>query len=293
MKENIIESADHKNERGTLYVIGIGPGNDDHLTPASLKAIQDAEIVIGYATYIKLIKHLCEGKVIHRTGMTEEIGRARAAVEEAAKGKKVAIVSSGDAGVYGMAGLIFQVLQEMGWSKSSGPELRIIPGITALNACASLVGAPLGHDFCAISLSDLLTPWPSIQKKIEAAAMADFVISLYNPASGRRQRQIVEAQEIIKKYRPGSTPVALVKSAYRSRENIIISDLDNFLDYEIGMLTTVLIGSSQTFLFEGFMITPRGYSNKYTWDGDLIEGQKPARSLVLNNDGTPLKEKIL
>jgi len=216
--------------------------------------------------------------------MTEEIGRARAAVERARDGAKVAIISSGDAGVYGMAGLVFQVLQEMGWKRGESPELRIIPGMTALNSCASLVGAPLGHDFCAISLSDLLTPWPVIAKRIEAAASSDFVIGLYNPASGRRTRQIVEAHDIIARHRPGTTPVALVKSAYRKLESTILTDLEHFLDYEIGMLTTVLVGSSNTFVFEGYMITPRGYTNKYTWDGEAIPGQTPGRSLVLEEE---------
>lgn len=270
--------------QGTLSIVGIGPGAREHTSPAALDAIAAADLIVGYTTYIRLVKPLIEGKEIVKTGMTEEIGRARAAVERARDGAKVAIISSGDAGVYGMAGLVFQVLQEIGWKRGDSPELRIIPGMTALNSCASLVGAPLGHDFCAISLSDLLTPWPVIAKRIEAAASSDFVIGLYNPASGRRTRQIVEAHDIIAKYRPGSTPVALVKSAYRKLETKILTDLDHFLDYEIGMLTTVLVGSSNTFVFEGYMVTPRGYTNKYTWDGEAIAGQTPGRSLVLRNE---------
>ena len=275
------ENKEPGEKRGLLSIVGIGPGSDRHITPAALEAIQNADMVIGYATYVKLVKHLIENKDIIRTGMTEEISRAKSAVDEAKKGRRVVLISSGDAGVYGMAGLVFQVLKEDGWSKEANPELQIVPGITAINACASLVGAPLGHDFCSISLSDLLTPWDSIRKKIEAAASADFVIGLYNPASGRRQRQIVEAKEIIAGHRKGDTPVALVKSAYRSRQNIIISDLDHFTEYEIGMLTTVIVGSSQTFLFDGLMVTPRGYENKYTWEGGVLSGQKPGRSLVV------------
>src|SRR5262249_29611923 len=152
--------------------------------------------------------------------------------------------------VYGMAGLVFQVLEDIGWKRGDSPDLHLIPGITAVNSCASLVGAPLGHDFCAISLSDLLTPWDAIAKRIDAAASADFVIGLYNPASGRRTRQIVEAHNIVKKYRSGKTPVALVKSGYRKIQAVVQTDLDHMLDYEIGMLTTVLIGSSNTFVFE-------------------------------------------
>jgi precorrin-3B C17-methyltransferase len=170
----------------------------------------------------------------------------------------------------------------MNWKRDESPELRIIPGITAMSSCASLLGAPLIHDFCAISLSDLLTSWPVIARRIEAAAQADFVIGLYNPASGRRTRQIVEAHDIISRYREGSTPVGLVKSGYRAAENVVLTDLDHFLEYEIGMLTTVLVGSSNTFTYEGYMVTPRGYTNKYTWDGKVLPGQKPARSLVLD-----------
>lgn len=135
--------------------------------------------------------------------MTEEIGRARSAIERARDGATVSLISSGDAGVYGMAGLVFQVLKEMGWKRGDSPELRLIPGMTALNSCASLVGAPLVHDSCSISLSDLLTPWSVIERRIEAAASADFVIGLYNPASGRRTRQIVDAQAIIRRHREG------------------------------------------------------------------------------------------
>jgi precorrin-3B C17-methyltransferase len=266
---------------GTLSIVGIGPGAADHTTPAALRAIAEAELIVGYTTYIRLVRDLIQGKEVVKTGMTEEIGRARAAVERARDGARVAIISSGDAGVYGMAGLVFQVLQEMGWKRGQSPELRLIPGMTALNSTASLVGAPLGHDFCAISLSDLLTPWPVITRRIEAAASADFVIGLYNPASGRRTRQIVEAQEIIRRHRAGTTPVALVKSAYRKLQQVELSDLDHFLEFEIGMLTTVLVGSSNTFVFEGYMITPRGYTNKYTWGGETLPGQTPGRTLVL------------
>ncbi|MCM8531008.1 MAG: precorrin-3B C(17)-methyltransferase [Lentisphaeraceae bacterium] len=272
-----------KEKYGVLSVVGIGPGDDGNITPNALAAIAEADMVVGYTTYIKLVRHLVKDKQVIKTGMTEEIGRAKAAIEEAQKGKKVTLISSGDAGVYGMCGLVFQVLKEIGWTREKNPELRIIPGVSAINSCASLVGAPLGHDFCAISLSDLLTPWPSIRKKLDCAADADFIIGLYNPASGRRTKQIVEAKEIISKYRPGDTPVALVKSAYRQQQNIVMTDLDNFLDFEIGMNTTVLVGSTQTIMFDGFMVTPRGYTNKYTWDGEVLEGQTPARSLVVED----------
>lgn len=281
MHDNPMPTAPPDARHGTLYVVGIGPGAQQHTTPEALAAIADADLVVGYSTYIKLVSHLIQSKEVVRTGMTEEISRARTAVERARNGAKVALVSSGDAGIYGMAGLVFQVLKEMQWKRGESPELRIVPGITALSSCASIVGAPLVHDFCAISLSDLLTPWPVIVRRIEAAAAADFVVALYNPASGRRTRQIVEAQQILRRHREGSTPVALVKSAYRKMQNSVLTDLDNFLEYEIGMLTTVLIGSTNTFVYEGFMVTPRGYTNKYTWAGEVLAGQKPGHSLVV------------
>lgn len=281
----MLEDNDTNTKKGILYLVGIGPGAKDHCTPAALTAISDAQIVVGYGTYLALVKHLIEGKEIIRSGMTEEIGRARAAVERARNGAKVALISSGDVGVYGMAGLVFEVLKEINWKRDQSPELRIVPGITAISSCASLLGAPLVHDFCTISLSDLLTPWEVIARRIEAAASADFVIGLYNPASGRRTRQIVDAHDIIARHRTVDTPVGLVKSGYRSMQHVVLTDLDHFLEYEIGMLTTVLVGSSNTFVFEGHMVTPRGYANKYKWDGTVLPGQKPGRSLVVAPSG--------
>ncbi len=269
-------------KEGVLSVVGIGPGAAAHATPAAIEAIEKADLVVGYRTYIALVRHLLAGKEVVQTGMTEEIGRARAAVERARAGARVAVVSSGDAGVYGMAGLVFEVLRELGWKRGDAPRLEIVPGMTALNSCAARVGAPLVHDHCSISLSDLLTPWPVIERRLEAAASADFVIGLYNPASGRRTRQIVEAQRIIRRHRAGETPVALVKSAYREGERVVLSTLDGFLDYEIGMLTTVLVGSSSSSVFEGYMVTARGYANKYGLaDGEARVGQRPGRSLVV------------
>ena len=257
--------------QGLLSIVGIGPGNHDYIVPAALKAIENADMVIGYRTYMLLVRKLIKDKERIQTGMTEEIERARHAVHEARSGKRVAIISSGDAGVYGMGTLVFEVLKQEGWKKGDSPEVEVIPGATALNSCASLVGTPLGHDSCMISLSDLLTPWPIIEKRIHAAAEGDFVIGFYNPASGR---------DIIAQYRPLSTPVALVKSAYRFRQNIVMTDLESMLDYEIGMLTTVLVGSSQTYMFEGYMVTPRGYQNKYNLeDGVAHQGQTPGISI--------------
>ncbi|MCM3654537.1 precorrin-3B C(17)-methyltransferase [Metabacillus litoralis] len=250
--------------RGKLLVIGFGPGSFEHMTKRAQEAIQESDCIIGYKTYVELIQDLLTDQEIISTGMSEEVSRAQAAVRLAEQGKKVAVISSGDAGVYGMAGLVYEVLIEKGWKEATGVSIEVIPGISAINSCASLLGAPIMHDACTISLSDHLTPWDLIEKRIEAAAQADFVVTLYNPKSGRRTLQIQEAQRILLKYRSPATPVGLVKSAYREREKIEITDLEHMLDYEIGMLTTVVIGNSTTFLYDNKMITPRGYQRKYT-----------------------------
>ncbi len=250
--------------KGKLLVIGFGPGGHKHITERAREAIQESDIVIGYKTYVELIEELVTEKQIISTGMTEEVSRAQEAVKQAEQGRTVAVISSGDAGVYGMAGLVYEVLIEKGWEKASGVEVEVIPGISAINSCAALLGAPVMHDSCTISLSDHLTPWNLIEKRLEAAAQADFVIALYNPRSGRRTRQIMEAQRILLKYRSPETPVGLVKSAYRDSQKVVLTNLKDMLDQEIGMLTTVLIGNSSTFFYDGLMITPRGYQRKYT-----------------------------
>ncbi len=257
------------NPPGKLMVIGFGPGSHDHLTFRGKQAIAEADWVVGYTTYINLVADLIEDKGTVKTGMREEVSRAIKAVELARQGHKVAVVSSGDAGIYGMAGLIFEVLQEQGWKP--GPDeigVEVIPGVPALNAVASLVGAPLVHDFASISLSDLLTPWEVIAKRLEAAGEADFVVILYNPKSGRRVQQIIEAQRILLKYRQPTTPVCIVKSAYREAQHIVLTDLEHMNDFEIGMLTTIIIGNTTTFIYEGLMITPRGYRSKYKLSDD-------------------------
>ncbi|WP_373228667.1 precorrin-3B C(17)-methyltransferase [Cohnella sp.] len=264
--------------RGKLYIIGFGPGSFEHITKRAREAIQESEVVIGYNTYIDLIRDLLSSQTIVRTGMTEEVSRAQEAVRQAEAGKKVAVISSGDAGVYGMAGLVYEVLIGKGWSRTEGVEVEVIPGISAINSTASLLGAPIMHDSCTISLSDHLTPWEQIAKRVEAAGQADFVIALYNPRSGRRTRQIVETQQILLKYRSPDTPVGIVKSAYRDREHVVITTLQDMLNHDIGMLTTVIIGNSTTLLYEGLMITPRGYQRKYTLNSD-VQRLKPHQRL--------------
>nr|WP_256371125.1 precorrin-3B C(17)-methyltransferase [Geobacillus sp. BMUD] len=246
-----------------MLIVGFGPGSVDHMTKRAREAIEESDVIIGYKTYIELVRDLIVGKEIISTGMTEEVSRAQAAVKWAERGKTVAVISSGDAGLYGMAGLVYEVLIEKGWTKDDPIQVEVIPGISAIHSCAALLGAPIMHDACTISLSDHLTPWELIEKRLEAAAAADFVIALYNPKSGRRTRQIVEAQRILLRHRAPTTPVGLVKSAYRERQQIVLTDLAHMLDHEIGMLTTVIIGNSTTFVHDGLMITPRGYQRKY------------------------------
>ncbi|NMG16016.1 precorrin-3B C(17)-methyltransferase [Aromatoleum bremense] len=271
---------------GKISLVGIGPGSLDHLTPAARTAILDADTVIGYATYIKLVEPLLAGKEVIRKSMTEEIDRAIEALARAREGRKVALISSGDAGVYGMAGPTYEVLFEAGWNPESDIAVEVIPGASALNSCAALVGAPLTHDFCAISLSDLLTPWAVIARRLNAAAEADFVVALYNPKSGRRSEQIVHAQSLFLAHRDPRTPVAIVKSGYRARQKVELTTLAQLAEAEIGMLSTVLIGNSHTFARAGLMVTPRGYTNKYdVGSGDTREGEQRGRSLSTGLDG--------
>jgi precorrin-3B C17-methyltransferase len=265
---------------GKIMLVGIGPGHTDHMTARARSAIAESDVVIGYSTYIKLVEDLLEGKLVIKKSMTEELDRAVGAMEHARAGKKVALISSGDAGVYGMAGPTYEVLFQTGWTPDSEITVEVVPGASALNTCAALVGAPLTHDFCSISLSDLLTPWPVIARRLDAAAYADFVVALYNPKSGRRTRQIVEAQRLFLRHRSPDTPVAVVKSAYRRRQNIEFTTLAHMSECEIGMLSTVLIGNSNTFIRDGLMVTPRGYANKYVvGSGDTKDGEKAGRSL--------------
>lgn len=272
--------------RGKILLVGCGPGAEEHMSLRARQAIAESDVVIGYAAYIKLVKDLLDGKQVIRKGMTEEIDRCVEAYKQAKLGKTVALVSSGDIGVYGMAGPAYEVLLQSGWTPASGITVEVIPGSTALSACASLVGAPLTHDFCAISLSDLLTPWPTIAMRIEAAGRSDFVIALYNPKSGRRTQHIAEAQRILLQYRKPNTPVAIVKSAYRKAHDVQLVRLEDMKDCKIGMLTTVLIGNSSSYVQEGLMITPRGYTNKYrSITGDVKGGEKAGRSLSMGLEG--------
>jgi len=217
---------------------------------------------VGYKTYMELIdSELLEGKETISTGMTGEIRRCRMAIEKALDGMDTAVVSSGDAGIYGMAGLLLELLDEQGLV--DGVEVEVIPGIPALSAAAALLGAPLMHDFAVISLSDLLTPWELIQERLEAAARADFVLVIYNPRSKKRNWQLGQALELIGRHRSGNTPVGIVRKAMRDGQNIQITSLSQMDESLADMLSVLVVGNSKTRTLGGKMVTPRGYLEKY------------------------------
>jgi precorrin-3B C17-methyltransferase len=236
------------------------------------------DAVAGYTTYIDLIRPLIHGKAIVSTPMTKEVERVQSAIEIARSGKRCAIVSSGDPGIYAMAGLVFEICREIGIPViplSSGVkdrhnlkalQLEIVPGVPALCAGASLLGAPLTHDFAAVSLSDLLTPWEMIERRLRAAAEADFVVVLYNPKSKRRGHQLESAQKILMEYRDPRTPVGLVTGAMRSNQQVRIVSLENLMAVPADMQTTIFIGNRTSAVYRDFMFTPRGYSDKYALD---------------------------
>jgi cobalt-precorrin 5A hydrolase/precorrin-3B C17-methyltransferase len=253
---NLTLAIAESNEK-TLYVVGTGPGGLAHITPKAISAIRKSQIIVGYKPYVARIAPLLKDKEVLGTGMTEEVDRARAATELAQKGKKVCVVSGGDPGIYGMAGLVLEL------AAGKGLHVEVIPGIPALSACAASLGAPLMHDFASISLSDRLTPWEIIEERLDAAARADFVIVLYNPKSRGRVRQIERAREIIMQYRAGNTPVGIVRAATRDNEHVAIATLEDMLKREIDMQSTVIIGNSNTRRLGVRLVTPRGYERKY------------------------------
>ncbi|MFZ5997108.1 MAG: precorrin-3B C(17)-methyltransferase [Nitrospirota bacterium] len=254
---------DSPDNHGKIYIVGTGPGSIEHITPYAQDAIRKSDVIVGYGTYLDLIQELIKDKEVVSTGMTQEVDRCKAAVELAESGKTVAVISGGDPGIYAMAGLVFELLKSHRLSAISCQlSVEVVPGISALNACASRLGAPLMHDFASISLSDRLTPWDVIERRLEAAAMADFVIALYNPKSRGRVEHINRAHEIIMKYRKPETPVGIVKRAMRENEAVVITDLEHMLDHDIDMQTTVIIGNSKTSTWNNLMITPRGYEQK-------------------------------
>lgn len=252
--------------RGALYIVGIGPGAAEHITERAITAIAACSVIVGYSTYLELISDLIKDKTIIGTGMTQEVKRCTAAIDEAASGRVVSVISSGDPGVYAMAGLVLELIKERAeageypWTDAAArPIVEVIPGVPALCAAGAALGAPLMHDFAAISLSDRLTPWELIERRLHAAASADFVIVIYNPKSKGRPSHINKAKEILLKYKTGKTPAGIVKGAARADERITITTIEEMLNHEIDMQTTIVIGNSQSFSYGGWMITPRGY----------------------------------
>lgn len=247
----------HSSRQGKLSIIGIGPGDISHLTQAARNALRDTDIIIGYKTYISLLGSLAEKKEIISSGMMEEVKRSQTAIIKAKEGRRVSVISSGDSGVYGMAGLILELLDKKDLKRI---KIEIIPGIPAAIASASLLGAPIMHDSVSISLSNLLTDSELIKKRVELAAQGDFVIILYNPKSKKRLNLLKDTYQILMKYRAPNTPIGIVRNAYRDNQKVKITQLKNLLSSKfIDMLTTIIIGNSQTYIKGNRMITPRGY----------------------------------
>lgn len=260
-------------KQGKIIVAGIGPGSESDITSAVIAAIQQADVIIGYKYYFQFIAHLLQpGAECIDTGMKREQARAEQAFGYANEGKTVCVISSGDAGIYGMAPLIY----EMKRATDSEIEIEVLPGISAFQKAAALLGAPIGHDFCVISLSDLMTPWERIERRIQAAADADFVTAIYNPKSEGRYWQLHRLKEIFMQARDPQTPVGFVRQAGREEQQITRTTLADFDPEAVDMFTVILIGNSQTYLYADRMITPRGYygelkqANKETGLGQEI-----------------------
>ncbi len=263
---HILEPSAIGRPRGRLCIVGLGPGTGDWRTPEADAAIRSATDLVGYRLYLDLLGPLADGKARHDYALGEEENRCRAALDLAAAGRSVALVCSGDPGIYAMAALVFELLDGEGRPDWRRAEIAVVPGLSALQAAAARVGAPLGHDFCAVSLSDLLTPWPVIERRLRAAAEGDFVVALYNPVSRRRTHQLAAAKDILAGHRPADTPVVLARNLGRQDESVDVIPLEALSADAVDMLTIVLVGSSASRALDGptgrWMYTPRGYAAK-------------------------------
>lgn len=252
--------------QGTLTIVGIGPGSEEWRTPQVTRALTQADHVVGYGLYLDLVADVIAGKERHQSDLAQEEARARAALELAAEGKHAVLVCSGDAGIYALATLVFELLDREDRDDWNRLAISVCPGVSAIQAAASRIGAPIGHDFCTVSLSDLLTPWEAIRTRLEGAAMGGFVVALYNPVSKRRRKHIEEARDILLKHRPADTPVVLARNLGREGEDVSVIRLDELGPDKADMLTLVLIGNTQTrFMNRGtnqWVYTPRGYATK-------------------------------
>ncbi len=240
---------------GKLHVVGFGPGGRDHMTNKAVETIRDADIVTGYTTYVDMIRPIFPDKTYKATGMMKEVERCRMAIQDALDGNDVAMISSGDSGIYGMAGIIYELADEMG----ADLEIDVVPGMTAASTAASVLGAPLMHDLAIISLSDLMTPLDLIMKRVDCAGQGDMIVCLYNPKSKTRTGYLDEARSILLKYRSPDTPVGIVRNAGRDDEWSKVTTLGDLDSNDVDMFCIVIIGNSQTYISNGRMITPRGY----------------------------------
>ena len=257
---------------GKIIVAGIGPGSREDITPAVIEAVREADVVVGYKYYFQFVEqYLKPGCECVDTGMKKERERAELAFELAEQDKTVVVISSGDAGIYGMVPLIYEMAQErMVSGSATDMEIIYLPGISAFQKAASLLGAPIGHDMCIISLSDLMTPWEVIERRIKAAAVGDFVTAVYNPKSHGRYWQLYRLQELFLKERSADTPIGYVRQAGREEQEIKITTLADFDPEDVDMFTVILIGNSQSYIADGKMITPRGYYRNETNEGNKI-----------------------
>lgn len=242
--------------KGKIYVVGIGPGSREHMSERAVQVLESADIVTGYRTYTSLVAGIVEPGKIISSAMKQEVPRCREALALAVGGKIVALVSSGDPGIYGMAGLMLEIIAQ----EKADMDVEIIPGITSLSAAAAILGAPVMHDFAVISLSDLLTEADLIVTRLECAARGDFVICIYNPQSAQRTALIKQAREILLRHRGGGTPVGIVRNAMREGETRVITTLEDMLNHSIDMTTVIIVGNSKTYVADDRIITPRGYA---------------------------------
>jgi len=274
-------------DKGKLYVVGIGPGHHDHMTYRAKQVIEESQVIVGYDTYVSLVEDLISGKEVYRYPMTQEVDRANQAIQFAENGRVVSLVSSGDPGIYGMIGLIYEILADKKWNRGAGIYVECVPGVSSLNSCSALVGSPLMTDFAVVSMSDLLVPWEMIVKRVEAAALGDYVTVIYNPASKKRVHQLQDTRDIFLKYRNPETPVAIVKGAYRESQAVVLTTLKDILNHSdmLGMITTVIVGNSSTYNYEGMMINPRGYRSKY----ELVPTASSQSSPKKDSDAIPLE----
>lgn len=261
--------------------MSLGPGFPAYIIPQARAAIEQAQVVVGYQTYLELIAALLTGQEVVASGMKAEVKRCRLAIDRARAGARVALVSSGDAGIYGMAGLALEICEAQGIKVGppGGAEavdlvLEVIPGVPALAAGAALLGAPLMHDFASVSLSDLLTPWETIKKRLELAAQGDFVIVLYNPKSKKRDWQLGAVQELLRRHRAAQTPVGIVSRAMREGQSTTITTLEDLMKNPVDMQTVIIVGNSKTYTYGPYMITPRGYLAKYREQVSGARGQE-------------------